>query len=88
MNSALQPISSTVRTTELKSFARVWPVMSITGPQMPVPALTISANAITTSAVAPAVNESPKTARIASGYRTDTRKNGIVSVSAQRVAVT
>ena len=83
---ALDPTRSTVSTIELMSFTRVWPVMSRTGPQIPVPALMISENARINNAVEPALNDAPNTDRIGSRYNTMIRKKGNVTVNAHRVA--
>ncbi len=64
---ALPPTTSTVHTTEFTSLSFVCPVMSMIGPQTPVPAFTSSATDRMINAVTPAANAVPKTLRMASG---------------------
>ena len=79
MKRAPPPMSKVVSAIAFASLTRVCPVMSIMPWHVPVPASTIWPHARMTKAVAPATNGLPNASRSDPGYRTMTRKNGMLS---------
>ena len=87
MSRTFKPSVRPNRTIEFTSFKDVFPVMSRTTPQVPVPASTRFAQAKRVRAAAPPTKSPPNIARMGPGNNSTTRNRGRFKVNVHLVVV-